>query len=161
MKVFSRLAVIVLGFLLCQSYPALAAPPSGTNEPVNYVIKVSWKEAKGEVNSLQVTTMEGQFELDTIQKQTVKINDSNIPSTLKLSGTLNVLSEKKGKLNLFLGRTVPYVTGSVANNSGRNMSSYSQMSVGLNSNFVITFGKPLVIQVDDSGEVTVLVTREE
>lgn len=161
MKAFPFLATIVLGFLLCQTSPVPAAPPSGTNEPVNYVVKVSWKEAKGEANSLQVTTMEGQFQLDTLQKKTTKINDSDIPSTLKLSGALTVINEKKGRLNLFLGRTVPYVTGSTANNSGRSMSSYSQMSVGLNSNFVVTFGKPLVIQVDDNGEVTVLVTREE
>lgn len=161
MKTFPLLATLVLGFLLCGNSPVFAAPPSGTNEPVNYVIKVSWKETKGDANSLQVTTMEGSFQLDTLQKKTTKINDSDIPSTLKLSGTLGVISEKKGRLNLFLGRTVPYVTGSVANGSGRNMSSYSQISVGLNSNFIVTFGKPLVIQADDSGEVTVLVTREE
>jgi hypothetical protein len=57
---------------------------------------------------------------------------------------------------------VPNVTGTFNNGSAMGASSsYSQMSVGLDSAFVVTFGKPLVIQVDDSGEVTVLVTREE
>jgi hypothetical protein len=35
------------------------------------------------------------------------------------------------------------------------------MSVGLNSTFVVTFGEPLVIQVDDSGKVSILVARAE
>jgi len=60
---------------------------------------------------------------------------------------------------LFLGRTVPYVTGSFSGPGGG--SSYSQLSVGLNSNFMVTFGKPLVIQADDNGEVTLLVKRME
>ena len=63
---------------------------------------------------------------------------------------------------IFLGRTVPYVTSTFNNGSAMGASSsYSQMSVGLNASFVVTFGKPLVIQVDDNGEVSVLVTREE
>jgi hypothetical protein len=33
--------------------------------------------------------------------------------------------------------------------------------VGLDSAFVVTFGRPLVIQVDDSEEVSVLVIRED
>jgi len=159
MKALPLLAAIVLGFLLIQTTPASSAPTVGTNEPVNYVIKVSWKEPNGEVNSLQLTTLEGTFQLDTLQKKTTKINDSDIPSTLKLTGGLTVINEQKGRLKLFLGRTVPYVTSTMGNNSGRNVSSYSQMSVGLDSAFVVTFGKPLVIQVDDNGEVSVLVTR--
>ena len=35
------------------------------------------------------------------------------------------------------------------------------MSVGLDSSFVVTYGKPLLVQLDDSGEVSVLVTREK
>jgi hypothetical protein len=33
--------------------------------------------------------------------------------------------------------------------------------VGLQSTFAVTFGKPLVIQTDDNGEVTLLVIRGE
>jgi hypothetical protein len=33
--------------------------------------------------------------------------------------------------------------------------------VGLESSFVVTYGKSLVVQSDDSGEVSVLVTREK
>jgi hypothetical protein len=154
------LVLIASCILLGQSTPGFAEPPAATNEPVNYVVKIQDKDEKGNIGSLSVTTIDGSFELDTLQKNTVKINNSDIPSTLKLSGTLTTLSEQKGRLKLFLGRTVPYVTGTYGSGPGAS-SSYSQMSVGLDSAFVVTFGKPLVIQEDDNGIVTVLVTREE
>jgi hypothetical protein len=157
MKAIRFLLIIVLGIFLCQAAP-LRAALTDTNAPANYVIKVLMKDAKGEVTTMQVTTMAGSFDLDTLQKNSVKINNSDIPSTLKMSGGLTTINEQKGMLKLFLGRTVPYVTSSSSNGS---VASYSQISVGLNAAFVVTFGKPLVIQVDDSGEVTVLVTREE
>jgi hypothetical protein len=157
MKFLRFLAIAVLGVFLCQT-TQLWASPTDTNAPVNYVIKVLMKDTKGEVSSLQVTTVDGTFELDTLQKNSVKINNNDIPSTLKLSGTLTTIDEKKGRLTLYLGRTVPYVTSSFNNGAS---SSYSQISVGLSSAFVVTFGKPLVIQVDDNGEVSVLVTREK
>jgi hypothetical protein len=157
MKTFLALAMLVV--LLGQTPPSSAAP-ADTNAPVNYVIKVQAKDAKGNVNTLQVTTVAGSFELDTIQKASVKINNADIPTTLRMTGTLTPMDEQKGLLKLFLGRTVPYVTSTINNGSVMGASSsYSQMSVGLNSTFVVAFGKPLVIQVDDSGEVTVLVTR--
>jgi hypothetical protein len=159
MKAFLALAMLVL--LLGQTSPVSAASVD-TNAPVNYVIKVQAKDGKGNGTSLQVTTVAGSFELDTLQKASVKINNADVPSTLKLSGTLTPMNEQKGLLKLFLGRTVPYVTSSYNNGSGAgSASTYSQLSVGINSTFVVTFGKPLVIQVDDSGEVTVLVTRED
>ena len=71
--------------------------------------------------------------------------------------TLTPLTDVKARLQLFLGRTVPYVTGS----SPGGMSSYSQMSVGLQSTIVVTFGKPVVIQSDANGTITVLVTRQK
>jgi hypothetical protein len=182
MKTLFFLAVAMFSVVVCQAQPAITPPtpltprnlppqfglspgspqPMDTNAPVNYVIKVLMKDAKGEVSTMQVTTMAGSFDLDTLQKNTVKINDSEIPTTLKMSGGLTPFNEQKGTLKLFLGRTVPYVTSTSGGGSGmRTVSSYSQMSVGLNAAFVVTFGKPLVVQVDDSGEVTVLVTRVE
>ncbi len=41
------------------------------------------------------------------------------------------------------------------------MSSWSQMNVGLESTFVVTFGKTAVIQSDENGEISVLVKRVE
>ena len=133
-------------------------PPMPAKEPVNYVIRVEWKDAKRGTNALQIVTIEGSFQLDTVSGA-VKVNNADVPTTVKLSGSLAELSPEKGRLQLFLGRTVPYVTSSFSGPGGG--SSYSQLSVGLNSNFVVTFGKPLVIQADDNGEVTLLVKRME
>ena len=158
MKIVRFLVISVLSVVMFQSTPLLAAPSADTNAPVNYVVKVLMEDSKGETSSIQVTTVEGSFTLDTIQKNSVKISGTDIPTTLKLEGTLTALSNQKGLLKIYLGHTVPYVT-STSNNGG--FSSYSQLSVGLDSSFVVTYGKPLVVQLDDSGEVSVLVTRED
>ena len=141
-------------------FPPVTSPsgssPTVTKDAVNYTILVEWKDVKKGVSSIQLETTEGQFELDTLSG-TTKINDSDIPNTIKLNGTLTELSTEKGRLALFLGRTVPYVTSSF----GGNSSSYSQLSAGLQSTFIVTFGKPLIIQTDDNGTVTILVKRED
>ena len=165
-RLFAVAVLLAVG-LIVSAQPSIQPVPGSPSpavikEAVNYVIKVEWKTAEGTASSLQVTTTEGSFELDTLQKSTVKINNSEIPTTLKLSGTLTAINAQKGRLKLFLGRTVPYVTSTINNGSAMGMAStYSQMSVGLNSTFVVTFGEPLVIQVDDSGKVSILVARAE
>jgi hypothetical protein len=159
------LAIIALLAVTCQAAPPIANPSGSpqstvTKEAVNYTIRVEWKDAKNGVSSLQIVTSEGSFELDTISGA-VKINDSDVPTTVKLIGTLAELNPEKGRLQLFLGRTVPYVTGAIyAGPPGGKSSSYSQLSVGLNSTFIVTFGKPLIIQTDDNGTVSILVKRE-
>ena len=170
MKIFLILSVAFFATSLCRAQlppPTLLTTISfdqpqskSTNAPVNYVIKVVMKDTNGATNSLRVTTIDGAFELDTIQKNSVKINGNDIPTTLRLSGTLTAINEHKGVLKFYLGHSVPYVTGSYGSPPAVN-SSYSQMQVGLNSSFVVNYGKPLVVQSDDSGEVTVLVTRED
>jgi hypothetical protein len=64
-------------------------------------------------------------------------------------------------LKLFLGRTLPYVTGTMTGPAGTTSSSYQQLQVGLDSTFVVVFGKPLVIQADENGAVTIMVQRQE
>ena len=143
-----------------QYMPPPGAPPPGAapaREPVNYLIRVEWKEPKSDPKSLEVLTTEGNFNLDTLQKNSVKINNNDIPTTLKFSGSIIALNDEKGRLQLFLGRTVPYVTGT----STGGMSSYSQMSAGLNSTFIVKFNKPMIIQTDENGEISVLVKRIE
>lgn len=148
-----------------RALPQRAMPP-GMQQPlpdkpaVNYVIRVEWKDAKKGTNALQIVTCEGSFELNTVSGA-VKINNSEVPTTVKLSGSLVELNPEKGRLQLFLGRTVPYVTSTYTGSGGGNNSSYSQLSVGLNSSFVVTFGKPLLIQADDNGEVSILVKRAD
>jgi len=168
MKSLCLLAVamlLVIGPLASaqQSVVSVTGSPSAviSKKTVNYVVRVEWKDAKKGTNALQIVTGEGSFTLDTMSGA-VKINDSDVPTTVKLQGTLAEVSPQKGRLQLFLGRTVPYVTGTTYSGAGgRPVSSYSQLSVGLNSTFVVTFGKPLVIQLDDNGAVSILVTREE
>ena len=172
MKTYPLIIVALLIAFACRSQPMPmqprpALPPPGAppavapaREPVNYLIRVEWKEPKGDPKSLEVLTTEGHFELDTIQKNSVKINNNDVPVTLKFSGSLNAINDEKGRLQLFLGRTVPYVTGTVGIGPSAS-SSYSQMSVGLESTFVVKFGKPAVIQTDENGEISVLVKRIE
>jgi hypothetical protein len=140
--------------------PALlpAAPAVAVKDPVNYLIHVEWTEPKGDSKTLEVLTSEGSFEYNGIQKNSVKINNNDVPVTLKLNGTISALSDDRGRLQLFLGRTVPYVTSTYG--SGPNTSSsYSQMSVGLQSTFIVRFGKPVVIKNDENGKISVFVKR--
>lgn len=134
------------------------APVAQAKEPANYLIHVEWKQTSGDTKSLEVLTGEGTFQFDGVQKNSAKINNSEIPSTLKLSGSLTAFTEEKGRLQLFLGRTVPYVTSSYGSGSNTT-SSYSQMSVGLSSTFLVRFGKSAVIQTDENGEISVVVKR--
>jgi hypothetical protein len=133
------------------------APKAST---ANYSITVSWKEAGVATNSLRVLTSEGSFQLDTLQGSK-RIDQSDIPTTVSFTGTLDLLDGDKARLKLFLGRTVPYVTGTHSSGAGATSSSYQQLRVGLNSTFTVTFGKPLIVQADQTGEVTVLVKRED
>ncbi len=164
MKTYLPIIAVLLATAVVQAQPTPNPPAPGApaavaaREPVNYLIRVEWKEPKSDPRFLEVLTTEGKVELDTIQKTAVKINGNDIPVTLRLTGTLTPLDGEKGRLQLFLGRTVPYVTGTTSGGIGMQ-SSYSQMNVGLESTFIVTFGKPVVIQNDESGEISVLVKR--
>jgi hypothetical protein len=164
MKTYSLMLAALFVAIACQSQPlTLQTPPPGTapaKDPVNYLIRVEWTEPKGDPKSLEVLTTEGNFELDTLQKATVKINNSDIPTTLKFNGTIKEINENKGRLQFYLGRTVPYVTSTFGSGPGAN-ASYSQMSVGIESTFIVTYGKPVVVQSDENGDISVIVKRIE
>jgi hypothetical protein len=165
MKSFCFLAIIALLAFTSQAAPPIenlsaSSQPAVAKEAVNYTIHVEWKDAKKGTSSLQIVTSEGNFELDTLSGAT-KINDSDIPDTVKLNGTITELNTEKARLQLFLGRTVPYVTSTYTGSTGKNASSYSQLSVGLSSTFIVTFGKSLIVQTDDNGTVSILVKRED
>ncbi|MGD0351306.1 MAG: hypothetical protein ABSB84_13490 [Verrucomicrobiota bacterium] len=173
MKPFHFLIIATLGAVVCQAEPPPASQPAGTlptaspptvtntNEPANYVISVQWKDTKMGSRFLQVMTTEGSFNLDALEHSTMKINGPDIPTTFKLSGNLTLLGPEKGRLKLFIGRTVPYMTGASKGPGGTTPSSYQQLSVGLDSTFIVTFGKPLVIQGDENGQISILVKRDE
>jgi hypothetical protein len=168
MRTLPLIAVAVLIAGVCYAQPqSPAAPPSRervaemvAKQSVNYLVRVDWLQPKGESKFLEVLTTEGAFNVNTIQKNPVKINNNDIPVTLNLQGTLTAISDEKGKLQLFLGRTVPYVTGTRGSGPDAT-SSYSQLSVGLNSNIIVTYGKPVIIQNDENGQISVLVRRAD
>ena len=135
-----------------------AAPAAVAKDPVNYLIHVEWTEPKGETKTLEVLTTEGNFDYEGIQKMSVKINGTDVPITLKLNGGISALSDERGRLQLFLGRTVPYVTGTSGSGPTSN-STYAQMNVGLQSTFIVRFGRPVVINTDENGKISVLVNR--
>jgi len=169
MKTFPLILAALLVTFACHAQPLMPPRPIGmpplappavapAKDPVNYLIRVEWKDPKGGTKSLEVLTTEGNFDLNTIQKDSVKINNNDVPITLKFSGTLRELTGEKGRLEMFLGRTVPYVTGNYGSGPFTS-SSYSQLNVGLQTAFIVTFDKPVVIQNDENGEISVLVKR--
>jgi len=171
MKTPSLLAMLLLGtiaaFAQLPPQPAPALPvrpvqpaPPAPRDTANYLITVKWVDSKAGTNSLKVLTSEGSFSLDTIHSS-VRINENDIPTTVSFNGSINPLGPEKAGLKVFLGRTVPYVTGTYSGGTGGGSSSYQQMRVGFDSAFTVTFGKPLVIQADQNGEVSILVKREE
>jgi hypothetical protein len=162
MKSFSLFIASLCIVLACHAQSAPPSNPPGTTakNPANYLIRVEWTEPKNDPRFLEVLTTEGQFDLNTIQKNSIKINNQDIPITLKFSGTLTAFNDDEGKLQLFLGRTVPYITGTVSYGPTPT-SSYSQMNVGLQSAFIVHFGKPETIQTDENGKISVLVKLEE
>lgn len=135
--------------------PPPQLPGAATTNLVNFVVRVEWKNKNEPVQSLQVLTTEGNFHLNTSQPGTLKINGSELPISLSLEGDLKVFDAERGRLQLFIGRTVPYQI------SSGSSSAIQQRQEGLNCAFVVAFGRPVIIQKDAQGEVSVLVEREK
>jgi hypothetical protein len=125
----------------------------------NYRITVNWSDAKAGTNFLQVLTAQGNFTLETVQSA-VRIGNNDVPTTVSFNGTLSEINEHKVKVTVFLGRTVPYVTSTYGQGNAQNQS-YQQLRVGLNSTLGVTLGKPVIIQSDQNGDVTLTVRRVE
>lgn len=135
------------------------AAPVFTNTS-NYAIQIQWKTSASETNYLRLLTTDGLFNLDTVQTNRVKVNNNEIPVSMHCSGMLTVMSREKARLNLALGRNVPYVTG-VNVGGGATSSTFQQLQATLNATYVVTFGKSMVIQSNGNEEVTLLVTKLE
>jgi hypothetical protein len=154
------LALVSEGQAIYPSPPSPSTPmvaPSSTNLS-NYVIQIQWKTSTSETNFLRVLTAEGLFNVDTVQTNRVKVNNNEIPVSLHCSGALMVVSPEKARLNLAIARNVPYVTG-LNVGGGATASTYQQLQAGLNATYVVTFGKPMVIQSDGNEEVSLLVSK--
>jgi hypothetical protein len=72
----------------------------------------------------------------------------------RFNGDLKALDAEHGRLQLFLGRAVPHVT---RGGGPPGSTSIQQRQEGLSSTFIVTFGKPVLVQKDGNGAVTVLV----
>ena len=138
--------------------PDIPGSPAPAKDEGNFTVRVEWKDSQGASHHLEVLTTEGNFDLDTFVGK-VKIDEMEVPTTIHLKGSLTVLGPEKGKIQLFLGRTVPYVTSTYSGGGSGKSSSYQQMQVGIGSTFMVTFGKPMVIKSDDNETVTLLVKR--
>ncbi len=165
LKTLACVLVVAGGVVACcgapppMGMPGFAPPPqwpsTATTNLVNFVVRVEWKNKNEPSQSLQVLTTEGNFHLNTSQPGVLKINGSELPASISLEGDLRVFDAERGRLQLFLGRNVPYET------SSGSTSTIQQRQEGLNCAFVVTFGKPVIIQKDANGEVSVLVEREK
>ncbi len=87
--------------------PAHAAEPAAP--PVNYLVRVEWKSKDGGGSAIQVLTTAGTFKVNTSPPNAVKVGDSELPISVNLDGQLKVLTPHQAELQLFLGRSVPYV----------------------------------------------------
>ncbi len=147
------LAAFVMGALTCHGADAT---PSSERPPVNYVVRVDWISPKSGTNFLQLIATEGTFKLNGSQPSAVRIGDSELPVSVNIDGNLKALNSEQGQLQLFLGRSVPFVTHS---GGPPGSASVQQRQDGLTSTLVVTFGKPLLIQKDGNGEVSISVER--
>lgn len=152
--------VLMLGCLASLSAeraPRSSGPLSASENPVNYILRVSWKSNNGGTNAIQLLTTEGTFKLNTSQPSGVKLGDTEVPISVSVDGTLKALGAEHGELQLFLGRSVPYVTHG---GGTPGTSSIQQRQEGLTLTFLVTFGQPVLVQKDGNGEVSVLVERQ-
>ena len=153
------LALILASAGAVKALPSRAPAQAALTNQANYVLRLEWKETNAPPRSLQVTSTEGTFQLNTSQPGAAKVGDTDYSISVTVNGDLTVLNPDEGRLRLFLGRTVPYATA--RSGSGSNApTTIQQRQEGLTVTVVVTFGKPLVLQKDENGEVTVLVKRE-
>ena len=165
--IFAAIAA-TLWIAVCQAEPPTGAAPGtpapamDTNVPANYVISVQWKDSRmGSSRYLQIMTSGGPFNADALEQASTKNNGLDIPSTIRLSGELTVLNPQKGRLKLFIGRMFTYSTATPKSPAITSPPAYQQLSLGLDSTLVVTFGKSLVIQGDENGQISILVKRDE
>jgi len=139
---------------------SLADPADAPPKPkVNYRIHLEIKEGKESPMEISVVASEGKVRSQMINPKRVVIDDREIPSTLEFTATLSPLEADRCQLNLFLGRSLPYVTGKSTGPGGQTSSQYQQMHLGLDTTVILQVGKPLVIQSDSTQQVKVTLER--
>ncbi len=149
-----------------QARPSLATPQRHHQEPgavvrpkANFRIRLEIQEGKEAPMEISVVTADGRVKTQMVSPKKTVIDDREVPSTLDFTGTLTALDSDQCQFNLFLGRTIPYVTGSHKGPDGRSVSQYQQMQVGLETTVILQVGKALVVQSDPLQQVKVTLER--
>ncbi len=159
------LALLLISALTCPAAPQLSSVPRSplrpgqtvtvpylTNAAANYLVRVEWKETNGATRALEVLTGEGTFQVNSSLPGAVKLGDTEHQISVTLNGQLKVLNSSQGQLQLFLGRSVPFLL---------NQSSIQQRQEGLTVTIFVTFGKPIIVQKDANAEISVSVKQQE
>ena len=152
--------------------PSVVRPPASPDlraesaeGTTNYLVTLELKPATGDSRQWKYVTTEGTLDISTVSEEGVAIDQHAVPVSMSFTATIRAITENKCHVKLFLGRSVPYVTGFT--NSGSpagggprvTRSQIQQIQVGLSTAVVLESGKPLVVQDDDGQRVTVTLTR--
>lgn len=153
--------LVGLSSFIFAAAPAHANPaPTESHAATNaadYIVRIAWTRDKNTAQFLQVMTTEGSFQLSTEvpTPATEQSGQTQVPNTsINFHGTLKLVNLDHARLNVFLGFSVPVVE------KHNGTSTYQVHQEGLSSTVMVTFGKPMVIQKDASGEVSISVRRE-
>lgn len=127
---------------------------------VNYRITLEIKEPGLEARVWKYVATDGDLEINSLMRETVKIDADQLPRVVTLNATLRTVSEDTCRVKLLVGRTVPFVTG-VSGSAGAatTRSQIQQVQVGFSGTVLLDMGKPLVVQDDDSQRMTVTLER--
>lgn len=135
--------------------PGQSSTSELTNAPSNYVVRIEWSDKNNPSGAIEVLTGEGTFQLNSSFPAAAKSGEPTLLTSATVNGSLKVLNENQGRLELFLGRSIPYSTTGPGQSS-----SIQQRQEGLTVTFYVTFGKSVTAQKDAKGEVTVLVKKQ-
>jgi hypothetical protein len=127
---------------------------------VNYRITLEIKEPGSEPRVWKYVATDGDLEINSLMRETVKIDNYELPRTVTFSATLRTVSEDTCRVKLLIGRTVPFVSGSSGSAGGATTrTQIQQFQVGFSGTVLLEVGKPLMVQDDDSQRMTVRLDR--
>lgn len=137
-----------------------ASQQSPSTNAADYTVVVTWKTKDGDTDQfLQVMTTEGGFQVNTVLPHLAMVAGAHTPeSEVSFHGELKAVASNRAKLSADLSRSVPAVEAYAGSS---RVAGYQMHQESLSSTLIVTFGKPVVIQRDGNGEISVLVTRDE
>lgn len=126
----------------------------------NYRIKVDYL-INGKSSSFSILTGRQKLRYQGMDKGT-EIDGIKLPSSIDFEGQLFNETESTISLDYFLGRTVPYVTGTYTRpDGGKTASQFQQMQVGISNGSTFHFGKPVKVVESDGEMITITIEKTE